>query len=48
VLVFGSVHVGAQLVGGGPQRFFDVFDHRNYKTLFTITKKPRKHNVYGV
>jgi hypothetical protein len=27
VLVFGSVHIGAQLVGGGPECFLDVFDH---------------------
>ena len=27
VLVFGGVHVGAQLVGRGPECFFDVFDH---------------------
>jgi len=27
MLVFGSVHVGAQLVSGGPEGFLDVFDH---------------------
>jgi hypothetical protein len=27
VLVFGGVHVGAQLVGGGPKGFFDVVEH---------------------
>ena len=27
VLVFGGVHVGAQLVGGGPEGFFDVVEH---------------------
>jgi hypothetical protein len=27
VLVLGGVHVGAQLVGGGPERLLDVFDH---------------------
>jgi hypothetical protein len=27
VLVFGRVHVGAQLVGGGPEGFFDVVEH---------------------
>ena len=27
VLVLGGVHVGAQLVGGGPERFFDVVEH---------------------
>jgi hypothetical protein len=27
MLVFGRVHVGAQLVGGGPQGFFDVVEH---------------------
>ena len=27
VLVFGSVHVGAQLVGCGPERLLDVVDH---------------------
>jgi len=27
VLVFGGVHVGAQLVGGGPEGFLDVVEH---------------------
>ena len=27
VLVFGSIHVGAQLVGRGPEGFLDVFEH---------------------
>ena len=27
VLVFGRVHVGAQLVGGGPEGFLDVVEH---------------------
>jgi hypothetical protein len=27
VLVFGCVHVGAQLVGCGPEGFLDVFEH---------------------
>ena len=27
VLVLGGVHVGAQLVGGGPERLLDVFEH---------------------
>jgi hypothetical protein len=27
VLVLGSVHVGAQLVGGGPEGLFDVVQH---------------------
>ena len=27
VLVFGSVHIGAQLVGCGPERLLDVVDH---------------------
>jgi hypothetical protein len=28
VLVFGSVHVGAQFVGGGPEGFFNVVEHK--------------------
>jgi hypothetical protein len=27
VFVFGSVHIGAEFVGGRPQGFLDVFDH---------------------
>ena len=27
VLVLGGVHVGAQLVGGGPEGLLDVFEH---------------------
>jgi len=27
MLVFGCIHVGAQLVGGRPQGFLDVVDH---------------------
>jgi hypothetical protein len=27
VLVFGSVHVGAELVGSGPKGLFDVVQH---------------------
>ena len=47
MLVLGNVHVGAQLVGGGPQRFFDVFDHMGYKTWFTITKNPVNITLTG-
>ena len=27
MLVFGSVHVGAEFIGSGPERFFNVVDH---------------------
>jgi len=27
VLVFGGVHVGSELVGGGPEGFFNVVKH---------------------
>ena len=27
MLVFGRVHVGAQLVGRRPERFFDIVEH---------------------
>jgi hypothetical protein len=30
VLVFGSVHVGAQLVSSGPECFLDVVEHYFY------------------
>ncbi len=40
VLVLGGVHAGAQLVGGGPERFLEVLVHAGYRRLVLVLVLP--------